>query len=81
MNSRRNDSSDQGLTFVEIIQIVIMSIFTPLFTGLILYYGWKKNLPKKASQTAIITAIVCFVEIAIFAIPVVLYSAHRAATS
>ena len=45
-----NTTSNEPLSRKEKLIIWILCIFNPILAGAILYYGWKKRLPKKAKQ-------------------------------
>jgi len=79
VSSRKNPSGD-GLTWSEIVQIVIMNIPAPLISGLILYYGWRKTLPRKAKQASLITSVICIAWAAAIIVPVVMSSLQIASS-
>jgi len=81
MNSRRSETSGQGLTVGDLIQVVIMNLICPLFSGLIMYYGWRKNLPKKAHQVSILASIIFIGEVVLIVVPIVLSSWQMASLS
>ena len=51
------------LSFFDIAQIVIISIFTPVLGGAILYFGWRKYSPQTAKQVVLIAGIVLVLQI------------------
>jgi hypothetical protein len=47
---KKEGLSDIGLTGEEKKQVLICESLSPILAGAIFYYGWKKSMPKKASQ-------------------------------
>ena len=44
-------TSDARLSWLERIQVIIVCLFAPVFSGMILYLGWKEKLPVMARQS------------------------------
>jgi hypothetical protein len=46
-----------------------------------MYYGWRKNLPKKAHQVSILASIIFIGEVVLIVVPIVLSSWQMASLS
>lgn len=51
---------DCPLTLQERLVVICTSIFSPVISGAIYYYGWKQKLPTKAKQANTISLVVVF---------------------
>jgi len=60
---KHNDINHSGLTSDEKLMVWLVCIFDPIISGAIFYYGWKKKLPKKASQANKISWMVVGIEL------------------
>ncbi len=52
---KSNTKSDLPLSQNEKIIVWITCFFSPIFAGLVYYFGWKKILPQKSKQAGNIT--------------------------
>ncbi|MCX6764231.1 MAG: hypothetical protein NTU58_00780 [Candidatus Nealsonbacteria bacterium] len=57
--------SQEPLTKDERIKIWILALFNPIWTDIILYFGWRKSLPIKAKNANLICFITFFLWLAL----------------
>ena len=65
MLKRASDAPDakRALSLLDKLQVILVCIFSPLFGGLIFYYGWKEKLPMMAKQAGKIAIVITLCEI------------------
>jgi hypothetical protein len=60
------DASKEPLKKFEIYNISIICLLSPILGGAILYYGWKKDMPRKAKHANKISILAFIADLFIF---------------